>query len=235
MDEHRDEVSQHSGRIGELSVRWLGFVAFALVLSAVLPSIALRASGVGGQYIAGNTPGFVSSAANVGAVDVSQTIEISIWLQPHNRGALDALARDLYDPSSPKYRRWLKSSEIAAQFAPTAAEAKTIEQFVSENRLKVIGVGPNNFYVRAQGTIANVESAFRVKLNNYQVGGKILRANAGDPYIDGPAASLVQAVSGLDNTSFEHPAVLQSAGLPPTATSESAGAGLAQRAHLESS
>jgi subtilase family serine protease len=43
--------------------------------------------------------------------------------------------------------------------------------------------------------------------NNFQVGGKTIRANASDPSIDGPAAELVRAVAGLDSAEFEHPLV----------------------------
>jgi subtilase family serine protease len=188
-------------------------VAFLLLATALLPGMLLPAYAAEGQSIANNTPAYVSSAANLGAVDRSRTIVVSIWLQPHNRSRLDALARDLYDPNSPSYRHWLKNADIAAQFAPTTAEAQTVQNFFESNHLKVVSVGPNNFYVRAQGTVASVESAFQVQLNNYQVGSQILRSNAADPYIEGPAAALVQAVSGLDDGAFQHPTVLQPTGL----------------------
>jgi subtilase family serine protease len=44
-----------------------------------------------------------------------------------------------------------------------------------------VKTGPNNFYVRARGTVGDVEKAFHVQLNNYQVGDKTIRANASDP------------------------------------------------------
>jgi hypothetical protein len=44
-----------------------------------------------GQYIADNTPAYVSSATNLGEVDPYKMIEVSIWLQPHGRSTLDAL------------------------------------------------------------------------------------------------------------------------------------------------
>jgi subtilase family serine protease len=175
-----------------------GPVAIGL-LAAVLPLWA-----AGGQYIANNTPPYVSAAKNLGTVDPSTTLDVSIWLQPHNRGALDAMAQELYDASSPIYRRWLKNSDIVAQFAPTAAEAKTVQEFLESNSLAMQKVGPNNFYVRARGTVADIEKAFHVQLNNYQVGNQVLRSNASDPYIEGPAAPLVQVVSGLDSGAFQY-------------------------------
>src|SRR5580658_7321613 len=99
----------------------------------MLSGSVFPAYGADGQYIANNTPAYVSSATNLSAVDASQTIEVSIWLQPHDRSALDALAQSLYDPNSSNYRHWLKGSEIAARFAPTAAEAKTIQDFFQAN------------------------------------------------------------------------------------------------------
>ncbi len=198
--------------LGDSPIRHVWLIALVLLGLMILPVVVLPANAVDGQYIANNTPGYVFSATNLGPADASQTITVSIWLQPHNRSALDALAQDLYNPSSPSYRHWLKSSDIAAQFAPTAAEAKTVQEFFESNHLKIVGVGPDNFYVRAQGTVADVEKAFHLQLNNYQVGSQTLRSNAADPYIEGPAAALVQAVSGLDNGAFEQPVIVQPTG-----------------------
>jgi subtilase family serine protease len=188
--------------------------AAALFVAAVgLLAPPVRAAD--GQFIVHNTPGYVAQAKNLGAASGSQIIDVSIWLQPHNRSELDALVRDLYDPGSAAYRRWLKGSEIAARFAPTAAEAKIVQDLLTSNNLAIVRVGPDNFYVRARGSVADVEKTFRVKLNNYQVGTAVLRANAADPYIEGPAAALTQTVSGLDSGEFEHPLSTASAVMAP--------------------
>src|ERR1700722_17838508 len=83
----------------------------------------------GGQLIANNTPKFAAHATDLGAVSPSTTIEVGLWVNVHNRGQLDELAQSLYDPGSPNFRRWLSNSEFAARFAPTAAEAKTVQEF----------------------------------------------------------------------------------------------------------
>ena len=54
-----------------------------------------------GQFITHNTPGYVKTAKNLGTEDPSKTIEVSIWLNPHNRAEMDAHAQDLYDRNSP--------------------------------------------------------------------------------------------------------------------------------------
>ena len=56
-----------------------------------------------------------------------------------------------------------------------------MRQFFESHNLKVVKTAPNNFFVRARGTVADVETAFHVNLNNYQVKDQILRANDRDP------------------------------------------------------
>jgi subtilase family serine protease len=180
--------------------QWLSCAAVVIAISCA----PLSAGTVGANLIANNTPGYVATAKNLGAEDSAKVIEVSIWLQLHNRSQFDTLTQSLYDRSSSSYHHWLKANDIAARFAPTAQEVKTVQQFFAANNLTVVKTGPNNLYVRARGTVGDVEKAFQVQLNNYQVGGKTIRANASDPYVAGPAGALVRAVSGLDNAQFEH-------------------------------
>jgi subtilase family serine protease len=196
--------------------RWLSIHQYwpLILLVAMLLLAMLPAHSAEGAFIAQSTPAYVSAASIVRAEDPATIMEVSIWLNPHQRAELDALAGDLYNPKSPNYRHWLKSADIAARFAPTAAEAKTVSEFLESKNLTVIAVGPDNFYVRARGTAAAVEQAFQVQLNYYQVGSQTLRANSTDPYVAGAAAELVLAVSGLDTAQFAHPLDVQTTGAP---------------------
>jgi subtilase family serine protease len=177
------------------SGRWL-FVATLLLTGCVLASA--------GSVITHNTPSYVATSKILGAEDPSKTIEVSAWLNLHNRSQFDALTQSLYDRNSPNYRHWLTRKD-RAQFMPTAADAKAVQRFFEAHNLKVVTVGPDNFFVRARGTVGDVEKAFQVQLNNYQVGKKVLRSNDRDPVIDDAAAAVVAAVSGLDNGQYEHP------------------------------
>jgi subtilase family serine protease len=183
---------------GRLRTIGLFVVVATLVAAMTLPASA-------GQVIAHNTPSYVATAPNLGAEDPTKTIEVSIWLKPSNQAGLDQLVRELYDRTSPNYRHWLKSSDIAAHFAPSATQAKAVQEFLSSHNLKTVSVGPNNFYVRASGTVADAESAFHVQINNYQVRGETIRANDRDPFIDSDAAAAVLSVQGLDSGHYTHP------------------------------
>ncbi len=185
------------------------FIPFLALGIGVLGSTPLfgASSAVSGLTIANNTPRFTATSKSVGAVNPSTVIDVSIWLKPHNKADLDLVAKDLYDPTSRNYRHWLTKKEFMQRYGPTEAEAKTVEEFFTSHGLKIVKTGPDNFYVRAQGTAGQVSSAFHVALNNYELNGKTVRANANDPVVTGAAAELVGSVAGLDNMGFTHPIV----------------------------
>ena len=181
-------------------------VAFAL---ATLLSISAAAA-PGTPLVTHNTPRYTLTAKRLGAEDPAKTIEVSIWLKLHNQAEFDTLARDVYDPKSPNYRHFLTRAQIATRFAPTAAEAKTVRHFFEAHNLKVVKVGPDNFFVRARGTVGDIEKAFHVTLNSYQVGNQTLRANDRDPQVDAATAPLVHSIAGLDSGKYEHPMMARS-------------------------
>lgn len=183
----------------------ISFTSFALGLAGL--ASAQNAGSVSGRLIENNTPRFVSTARNLGQANPAETIEVAVWLKLHNRDELDKLAEDLYDPTSSHYQDWLKPADIAARFAPSADEVRMVSQFLSSRNLAVVAVGPDNFYVRARGTIADVGKAFQVAIHNFELKGQTYRANTSDPYVDGPAAAFVSSVAGLNNLQYKHPVV----------------------------
>lgn len=199
-------------RSASIRVGWLQFIScFLIAVTLAFVSTPRLSASSAGKMVAHNTPRYLDSARNLGSVDPSEVIEVSIWLQLHNQKGFDVLTASLYNPKSPNYRHWLKPKDIAARFGPTDDEATTVRQFFTDHNFKIVKTGPYNFYVRAKGTVADVEKAFHVQINNYQQGDKVIRSNAGDPFVEGAAGDLVRAVSGLDSDGFEHPVIVRPA------------------------
>jgi subtilase family serine protease len=71
-------------------------------------------------------------------------------------------------------------------------------------------------YVRARGTVAAVNKAFQVRLNNFALKGQTYYANTTAPFVSGAAGALTAAVYGLDNLQYTHPYILQSLPTPPS-------------------
>ena len=205
------------------AVRVISLGLFVVVLVGCLASQGLAATG---RFIAHNTPSYVATSATLGTEDPAKMIELSFWLTPHNRGELDAIAKKLYDPTSPEFRHFLTRKQIASRFAPSAADMKVVRQFLEANNLKVMRVGPMNFFVHVKGTVGDIENALHVQLNQYQVGEKVIRSNDRDPYVDGAAAPLVRAIAGLDSGEYTHPMMQKAAigGNSPSALAANAAA-----------
>src|ERR1700675_3058725 len=89
------------------SIHWL-CVALVVVMGC-----ALLSASPAGKFVAHNTPRYVATAKNLGAEDPAKVIDVSIWLQLHNRSQFDALTQSLYDRTSPNSHHWLNPKDIA--------------------------------------------------------------------------------------------------------------------------
>lgn len=193
----------------------LGILAIAAILSLVsLSSSGSPQSSRGpngnayGYVIKNNTPGFISRAVDQGAADPTTLISVTAWLKLHNESQLDQIVKQLYDNKSPNFHKWLNQEQFNASFSPTAQEVNAVQNFLTAHGLSVLAVAENNFFVKAQGTIGQVEQTFHVSIHNYTFNGATYRANTGDPSGNDAGMGLVAAITGMDDLGFE-PALVQ--------------------------
>ncbi len=179
-------------RIGRLHFGLLSAAVVLLVLTLGTSAFAANA-----QVLANSTPRFVQSAQNLGPESPSKVINITVRLQQHNIAERDALLKQLYDPTSPLYHQWLTPSQFAARFGPTAQEATVVKDFLASHGLAVTSAHQNHYYVNAQGSIADVQRAFNVQINRFNVNGKTIYSNTSNASIAGAAAAFVGSVQGL--------------------------------------
>jgi subtilase family serine protease len=155
------------------------------------------------QVAADNPSQMLSNAENLGAEDLSKQITVTVWLKHHNQAAFDELVREMYDANSPNYHHFLTLEQYHANFAPTAGEAAAVRDFLTGRNLTISSVDKNNHYISAQGRIADVQGAFQVQINRFKINGEIHRANLTEPAIEGPAATVVAAVQGLNDLRYQ--------------------------------
>lgn len=191
------------------SMRAVATTAILMAMAAVVPAAFAAV-----QIIAHNTPPYVSASTYVKAENPGTVMDVTVWLQTRDRAAMNALAQELYDSRSPNYHRWLTRQEIAERFAPTPRDLATVQQFLESHGLQILVVDNENFFVRARGTVGEVEKAFQVQLNDYRVRGSLVRANDQDPRVEGAAAPLVRAISGLDTAVYTHPVLMRPTAAP---------------------
>ncbi len=138
----------------------------------------------------------------VGHVPVKQRLSLAISLPLLNEAALDELLQQVYDPQSANYHKYLSVEEFTNRFGPAAADYAAAIEFARANGLDVIDTASNRMVLDVEGSVANIENAFHVKLNVYQhpTESRTFYAPDREPTID--LAAPVLHVSGLDDYSL---------------------------------
>lgn len=127
----------------------------------------------------------------------STPLNLTVWLNLHDRAALDARVTALYDRSSPNYHHWLTKADLQA-YMPTAAEVATMRQQLAGYGVKVTSVSPFNLGLRISGSTAQVEAAFHTAISRTTVSGRLVHVSSSRPQLAGAAASLFAGLGGID-------------------------------------
>jgi subtilase family serine protease len=174
----------------------------SVVMTRVLTLLAVV--GLWGSSVLAAIP---DKAVNLGPEDQNKQITVTVWLKQHNKAALDALVKQLYDKSSPNYHHFLTFKQYKEQFGPTAKDAALMQQYLAAHNLNIRSIDKHNHYVFAQGRIADVEAAFHTQINRVVVKGMIHRANVSEAELEGAAAPLLAGVQGLSDFGYQAYAV----------------------------
>jgi subtilase family serine protease len=146
---------------------------------------------------AASNPKTVSKAQILGPEDPAKTITVTVWLNEHNKPVLDELVRQMYQPGSPNFHHWLTREQYFSRFAPTAADAAQVREYLTAHNLTVTSVDKHNHYLVAQGRVADAQNAFNVAISRMNANGVMHRISSGEAFIPGPVGALVKGVQGL--------------------------------------
>jgi hypothetical protein len=120
------------------------------------------------RVVPGHVPSVVKKLSPAARMEGSRQLRLSISLPLRNQTGLTSLLRELYDPASPKYRRYLTSEQFAANFAPTTEDYESLIQFAQSAGLEVATRHPNRMLLDVIGSAATIEKAFGVRLYLYK-------------------------------------------------------------------
>lgn len=165
----------------------------ATCLGVALSSTTFAAAD--GARTSGPAPLLIKHSTDLGAVDPSSSIEITMWLKLRDEKALDATLTAQRDNGA----AFLSSAQIDALHAPTAASVADVSRFLTARGLRVTGVGPHNLFVKAAGTVDLIQSTLGVEVHQYQLKDMTFRASAKSAALPAEIAPMVASVSGLSN------------------------------------
>jgi subtilase family serine protease len=146
-------------------------------------------------------------AAPAGLMPQTQRMHLSIVLPLRNQAELTSLLGQLYDPSSPGYHRFLSAAQFTDQFAPTAEDYEAVAAYAEANGFTVDAAPVNRLVVPINGTVAQVEKAFNVKMGLYHhpTENRLFFSPDREPALN--LSVPVAHIAGLDNYSVPQPMV----------------------------
>ncbi|MGD0480291.1 MAG: PASTA domain-containing protein [Terracidiphilus sp.] len=190
----------------------VGFPAFRILLvsalilgAAIVPqaqSQALLTRHVRDVTLNGQAP-------LVGRVPATQSMRLVLVLPHRNEAELIAFLKDLYDPSSPSYRKFLTVEEFTARFGPSQEDYDAVTRFAEANGLTVVGTSRNRMNLDVSGPAANVEAAFHLTMGTYQHPTENRTFFAPDREPTPNLAVQLWHIGGLDDYSTPKPALVR--------------------------
>ncbi|HYR23593.1 MAG TPA: S53 family peptidase [Chthoniobacterales bacterium] len=178
-------------------------LSLALFASSILAAPSTNVTYV----ISGNTPGFIKQAIDNGSANATDQITVTVWLKLHNENQLSQLLAQQTTKGSGQFHKWLSQDQFNATYSPTAQEVNAVQNFLSAHNLTVLYVAENNFYIKVQGAIADIQKTFHVQIHNYSFNGSLHRSNNADPSVNDTSGGNIAAITGMDDYGFE-PAIV---------------------------
>ncbi len=183
--------------------------------------IARAASRASAVPVPGSVVTAGSAAALLGATPASQRLTVQVWLKPKLATAT-TFANSVATPGSSLFHHYLSPDAYTAAFGPSAAQTVAVTRWLTSQGLTQVHTDSGRDYVSATGPASKVQSAFRVRINQYRVMGAsgastVAYANDGAASVPAALAPDVLGVTGLDSI----PAVASPA-VPPRTEGPSA-------------
>jgi subtilase family serine protease len=151
------------------------------------------------QVLRGHVPRITSKLKPVGRLDGARRLDLAIGLPLRHVEQLTNLLEDIYQPSSPNFRRYLTPDGFASAFGPTEQDYQAVIAFAQAHGLTVKRTHSNRTLLDVSGTVGDIEKAFHVNMRTYQHPVEARTFFAPDvepsPDLDTP----LLAISGLDN------------------------------------
>jgi len=188
-------------------VRSFQFKTVLVILIAVVTATSAHADQRQSEVLSGHVPGAIKHfhLVPIGRLPAGQRLSLVIGLPLRNSAGFQQLLQNIYDPASPEYRKYLTPGQIAARFGPAQPDYDAVVRFAKTNGLQIVRTHADRTLLTVNGTVADIEKAFHVKMLVYRhpTEARTFYAPDGEPSVDLTVPLL--HISGLDNFIRPHP------------------------------
>ncbi len=132
-------------------------------------------------------------------------VQVTFVLPLRRQKELTALIERISNPADKQYGKYLTTDQFVEQFAPLKEEYDKVIAYAKELGLTIHGTHPNRTLLNVGGLARVVESAFNLKLHQYQLpSGRKFYAADNNPEVPLAIAFVVSGIVGLDNHAKRH-------------------------------
>jgi hypothetical protein len=137
-----------------------------------------------------------------GPVDPGMKLDrIVMFMQstPAQQADMKQFLKDLQNPSSPSYHKWLTPEQYASRFGLSRNDVAKIENWLTAQGFQIVQPARGRNWIAFSGTAELVEEVFYTEIHYYNVDGVKHFANSTNPSIPQALAGIVAGFHGLDD------------------------------------
>ncbi len=108
------------------------------------------------------------NATMMGAMQSEQRLRLALQLPLRNQAGLAQLLRDLYDPLSAQFHRYLSVAEFTDRYGPTLDDYNAVVAWATAQGLTVTAQTSNRRLVAVEGAVDTIKHAFDIDINYYK-------------------------------------------------------------------
>lgn len=110
----------------------------------------------------------LNSSFKLGPANPSQVLHLAVSLPYGDPHGMQTFVDSVSDPKSPNYRQFLTPAQVGARFGLPATKVNQIVAYLKANGMTVTLVGKNHLSILADATVAQAETAFHTKIEQFQ-------------------------------------------------------------------
>ena len=146
-----------------------------------------------------------SDAQTTGQLPASQQLGLSISLPLRNKPALQTLIRQLHDPSSPQYGKYLTVQQFTEQFGPTQVDYDKVIAYAKSKGMTVTLTHSNRLLLNVSAPVSIINKTFRVTMKQYKHPTENRKFFAPDVEPTVEAGLQILDIHGFSNYDLPHP------------------------------
>jgi pseudomonalisin len=165
---------------------------------AVLPALVAAAAlavpaAAPARVLSHNALSRLDRAQLVGTASPTQRLTLGVSLQRPDAAGEQRFVRDLFDPASPRFHRFLTPQAFAQRFGVDAATVQATRSWLASGGLRVDFAAAAGDYLLVSGTVAQIGALLHTSFARFQFAGTTFLANLAAPTVpdDLPVADVL--------------------------------------------